>query len=223
MVDANSSRRRPNLSPTFIADLEQRLSMQFVPDGKGDFQQTFGPEDVFHYMYSIFHSPTYRERYAEFLKIDFPRLPLTSDKTLFAALAEKGAALVDLHLLRLPGTGGVGGAGGAAVLASPGKQGVNFPMAGTNTVEKVQYNAPLDEAPGYVSINGTQRFMGVDPATWETRIGGYQPLEKWLKDRKGRTLTVDDVQHYLRVIIALRETRRVMGEIDGLIPGWPLA
>lgn len=73
-----------------------------------------------------------------------------------------------------------------------------------------------------MSINSTQRFTGVDPETWEMHIGGYQPLEKWLKDRKGRTLTVDDIQHYLRMIIALRETRRLMSEIDDLIPGWPI-
>ncbi len=70
-----------------------------MPDGAGDLAQTVGPEDIFHYIYAVFHSPTYRERYAEFLKIDFPRVPLTSNRALFAALAAKGAALVDLHLL----------------------------------------------------------------------------------------------------------------------------
>lgn len=196
--------------------------MQFVEDGKGDLGATFGPEDVYHYAYAIFHSPTYRTRYAVFLKIDFPRLPLTNDRELFAALVAKGAALVDLHLLRLSGSGGVGGAGGAAILTSPGKQGVSYPIQGTNVVEKVLYNLPLDEAPGYVVINGSQRFVGIEPDTWEMRIGGYQPLEKWLKDRKGRKLTTEDVQHYLRMIIALRETRRIMTEIDSIIPAWPL-
>ncbi len=222
-VGIGSRDRRPNLSPAFISDLEQRLSMQFVPDGKGDLQATFGPEDIFHYAYALLHSPTYRSRYAEFLKIDFPRLPLTSNRELFAALAAKGAELVDLHLLRLPGSGGVGGAGGATILISPGKQGVAYPFPGTNVVEKIQYEAPLDASHGYVSINATQRFLGVDPQTWEMQIGGYQPLEKWLKDRKGRKLETGDVQHYLRMIIALRETRRIMAEIDAIIPAWPLA
>jgi len=221
-IGTSTNGRTPNVSPAFISDLEQRLSMQFVEDGKGDLGATFGPEDVYHYAYAIFHSPTYRTRYAVFLKIDFPRLPLTNDRELFAALVAKGAALVDLHLLRLSGSGGVGGAGGAAILTSPGKQGVSYPIQGTNVVEKVLYNLPLDEAPGYVVINGSQRFVGIEPDTWEMRIGGYQPLEKWLKDRKGRKLTTEDVQHYLRMIIALRETRRIMTEIDSIIPAWPL-
>jgi hypothetical protein len=165
---------------------------------------------VFHYAYAVFHSPTYRQRYAPFLKIDFPCLPWPKDREQFAALAAKGAALVDLHLLRVPGTGGVGGAGGAAVLQQPGKQGVQFPAAGTNVVDKVQYDASAER----VTINSTQCFAGVDPDTWAMGIGGYQPLDKWLKDRRGRTLTTDDVLHYLRMVLALRETRRIMEEID---------
>ncbi len=183
---------------------------------------TFGPEDVFHYAYTIFYSPTYRERYAEFLKIDFPRLPLTSDKNLFATLVQLGGQLVDLHLLRLPGSGGIGGASGAVILLQPGKAGVKFPISGNSAVEKITYVAPQDEQPGEVRINATQKFVGIDPETWEMQVGGYQPLEKWLKDRKGRTLSTDDISHYLRMIIALRETRRLMSEIDVAIGEWPI-
>ncbi|HDQ74204.1 MAG TPA: DNA methyltransferase, partial [Chloroflexi bacterium] len=91
--------RSPNLAPEFITDLSDRLGLRFIPDGRGDLSQTFGPEDVLHYTYAVFHSPTYRERYAEFLKIDFPRLPLTSDVGLFRDLTGLGADLVALHLL----------------------------------------------------------------------------------------------------------------------------
>jgi len=91
--------RRPSLSPDFITDLSQHLALRFIPDGRGDLSQTFGPEDIFHYTYAVFHSPTYRTRYTEFLKIDFPHLPLTSDRELFAILAGLGADLVALHLL----------------------------------------------------------------------------------------------------------------------------
>lgn len=214
--------RRPNLSEAFIKDITQRLELAFVQDGKGDLTTTLGPEDIFHYIYAIFHSPTYRSRYAEFLKIDFPRVPLTSDRELFSALVAKGAELVDLHLLRLPSTSGVGGAGGAAGLVNVGQQGVTFPHDGSNLVEKVQYVAPQGSEPGRVVFNSTQYVAGIEPATWSMQIGGYQPLEKWLKDRKGRTLTYDDIQHYMRVVVALRETRRIMAEIDAVIPGWPL-
>jgi hypothetical protein len=149
-------------------------------------------------------------------------VPLTSDRVLFAALAAKGAALVDLHLLRLPGAAGVGGAGGAAILQNPQQQGVLAPAQGDNQVEKVRYAEPQGDQPGRVYFNKEQFFGGIEPETWAMQIGGYQPLEKWLKDRKGRTLGIDDIQHYRRVVVALRETRRLMGEIDGLIPGWPL-
>ena len=220
--DAEAEGRWHNIHADFIKSIEQNVGLRFVSDGRGDHVETFGPEDIFHYIYAIFHSPTYRTRYAEFLKIDFPRLPVTSDTALFTDLVAKGAELVDLHLLRLPGSSGVGGNGGAAILLTPGKQGISFPHSGTGIVEKVVYIAPKESEPGRVAINGTQFFMGIDRDIWEAQIGGYQPLEKWLKDRKGRKLSMDDILHYMRIVIALRETQRIMAEIDGLIPGWPL-
>ena len=124
LFDAAEEHRRPNLSPEFVVELSERLGLAFVPDGRGDLKETFGPEDVFYYAYAVFHSPEYRERYAEFLKRDFPRLPLTSDKELFAALAEKGAELTGLHLM-----------------TSPALENfiTRFPEGGTNEVEKVRY------------------------------------------------------------------------------------
>jgi len=90
LFDAAEEKRKPNLSPEFVRELSERLGLEFVPDGRGDLAETFGPEDIFHYAYAVFHSPTYRDRYAEFLKRDFPRLPLTSDRALFEELAGKG-------------------------------------------------------------------------------------------------------------------------------------
>lgn len=189
-------------------------------------ERTFGPEDVFYYAYAVFHSPTYRERYAEFLKIDFPRLPLTSDRALFAALVEKGRRLVDLHLMR--DTGRIG--------PQPMLQG-----EGDYVVEKVRYvegasegeppqqpppggasAAPTGAAGGRVYVNATQYFSGVEPEVWEFHIGGYQVCHKWLKDRKGRQLTYDDIAHYQKIVLALRETRQLMQEIDKVIPRWPI-
>ncbi len=213
--------RSNNLDQSLIATFSHHLQLAFAADGKGDLITSFGPEDMFHYIYAIFHSPTYRTRYAEFLKIDFPRLPIISDTARFSDLVAKGADLVDLHLLRLPGSGGVGGNGGAAILLTPGKQGISFPHSGTRMVEKVIYSAPQGSEPGRVTINRTQHFAGIEPETWGAQVGGYQPLEKWLKDRKGRTLSMDDIQHYTRMVIALRETQRMMAEIDDRIPGWP--
>lgn len=203
--------RRPNLNPEFIKAVEEKLGLRFVPDGQGDLKETFGPEDVFYYAYAIFHSPTYRTRYEEFLKIDFPRLPLTSDRRLFAALVEKGAELVALHLMESP------------ALETPITR---YPVLGSDVVEKVRYLEPHkeqgEEIPGRVYINKEQYFEGIAPEVWDFHIGGYQVLNKWLKDRRGRRLSIDDSEHYQKIVVALKETMRLMEEIDGLIPSWPL-
>jgi predicted helicase len=174
-----------------------------VEDGTGDLEETFGPEDIFNYAYAVFHSPTYRSRYAEFLKIDFPRLPLTSDKGLFRALVAKGAELVSLHLMESPKLNNLI---------------TKYPVVGPNQVETVRY----DEANQRVYINKSQYFAGISPEVWNFHIGGYQVCQKWLKARKGRTLSYDDLTHYQKIIVALKETIRLMEEIDALIPGWPV-
>jgi predicted helicase len=208
--DISSDARRPNLSEGFIKDFSARLLMSFVADGRGDRVLTFGAEDVFAYMYAVFHSPTYRSRYAEFLKIDFPRLPLTSDAELFAALCEIGDSLLAVHLLEN--------------FPSPA---TTYPVAGTNEVEQVGYTEPGEDEPagGRVWINGEQFFAGVPEEVWNFHIGGYQVASKWLKDRKGRTLTYEDITHYRNVVAALGETLRLMSAIDAEIEqraGWPL-
>jgi predicted helicase len=195
--------RRPNLNPEFIKAVSDKLGLTFIEDGRGDLSETFGPEDIFNYAYAVFHSPTYRTRYAEFLKIDFPRLPLTSDKGLFKALAAKGAELIALHLMESPVLNNLI---------------TGYPVTGSNEVEKVTY----DDNNQRVYINKTQYFEDVPPEVWEFHIGGYQVCQKWLKDRKGRTLTYDELTHYQKVMVALRETMRLMEEIDDLILGWPI-
>ena len=200
--------RKANLAPAFVQALEQKLGLRFVPDGEGDGKTSFGPEDVFHYTYAVFHSPTYRARYAEFLKIDFPRLPLTANRELFFALAQRGKELVALHLLK-------------TWLVEEFI--TSYPTGGDNRVEKVAFAPdPKKPAVGRVAINANQYFGGVPVEVWSFKIGGYQVCEKWLKDRKGRVLSSEDINHYQRVIVALQGTIRLMAEIDGLIPGWPM-
>jgi predicted helicase len=173
---------------------------------RGDLQKTVGPEDVFHYAYAVFHSPTYRTRYTEFLKVDFPRLPLTGDAKLFRALAGRGAELVALHLMESPRLNDLI---------------TEFPVKGDNEVEKVQYTDDDQR----VWINAKQYFGGVAKAVWDFHVGGYQVCEKWLKDRKTRTLTYDDLQHYQKIVVILQETIRLMNEIDSVVEnrgGWPI-
>ena len=171
----------------------------------------------FNYAYAVFYSPTYRARYAEFLKIDFPRLPLTSNYLLFFELARFGEQLVELHLLE-----------------KDIESDVTFPEKGSNEVEFVKFeggnprvskgvsvnskntlaDARVSADSGKVYINKTQYFENIPEAAWNFHIGGYQVLQKWLKDRKGRTLVFDDLEHYGKVVSALSQTVELMQSID---------
>ncbi|MGC2458267.1 MAG: type ISP restriction/modification enzyme [Gallionellaceae bacterium] len=203
--DSAAGVRRPNLAPEFIADFSARLQLDFVPDGCGDLHKTFGPEDVFHYAYAVFHSPTYRSRYAEFLKGDFPRLPLTRDAAVFRNLCASGKELVALHLMeQLP------------------KLETRYPEAGDNTVDAVRYTEPASGVPGRIWINKKQYFDNVPPEVWGYHIGGYQVCQKWLKDRKGRQLSYDDLTHYRGIVAALARTIELQAAIDEAIGEWPL-
>lgn len=188
-----SESRIPNLNLEFINNISNNLWLQFVQDGKWDKTNTFGPEDVFDYIYAVLHSPTYREKYKEFLKIDFPRIPFTKDKVIFNQLIKYWEELRKIHLLEMGGTN---------------ENVVSYPMGGDNKVENIKY---WDNK---VWINDTQYFDGVHQIAWEFYIGGYQPAQKWLKDRKDRILNSDDVIHYQKMIVALIETDRVMKDID---------
>ena len=202
------SDRKPNLSDDFIQVAGAALGLEFVPDGPGDLSHSFGPEDVFHYVYAILHSPEYRRRYAGFLKSDFPRIPLCSARDLFAALVGHGRCLASLHLMESEGEGDV-----------------SFHIEGSNRIDKVSYMPPMDGQPGRVYVNRYQYFDGVAPETWEFTVGGYRPCEKWLNDRKGHNLDHDDIAHYRRLTAALAETTRIMPRIDADIDShgaWPI-
>ena len=203
--------RRPNLAAEFVNQFAETVGLKFIPDGHGDLKKTFGPEDIFNYLYAIFHSPSYRERYIEFLKLDYPRVPVPDDAVFFRKLCHCGSELVALHTMKAEGDTSVG-----------------FDVPGSNIVEHISYvpvNKETGIRQGRVHINAKQYFEGISPAVWQMRIGGYQVCEKWLKDRKGRTLTHDDIEHYQRTVSALAETRSLMAQIDALITdhgGWPL-
>jgi predicted helicase len=198
--------RTPNLSHDFVDKMIQDFGLKFISNGTGDLKKTFGPEDVLHYIYAVFHSPAYRSRYAEFLKIDFPRLPLTSNVELFRQLCGLGKELVALHLLE------------ASALNKPITK---FKGKGDNIVAK---GHPKYQD-GVVLVNASQGFEGVPEDVWEFHIGGYQVCEKWLKDRRERELSAEDIVHYGKVVSALGETIRIMKEVDGVIKvngGWPV-
>jgi hypothetical protein len=201
--------RVPNFNPDFINDIESKLNISFMPVGTGDLKSGFGPEDMFRYVYAIFYSPAYRDRYSEFLKRDFPRIPLTSNKELFRSLCSLGKELVELHLLR-----------------KDVQRITSYPIQGHHVIDKVRYTEPgQGDDEGKVWINKTQYFKGVPPEVWNFHVGGYRVCEKWLKDRKGRKLSFDDLEHYQKIVSALAETVRIMGEIDTVIEahgGFPI-
>ncbi|MCA3505158.1 MAG: hypothetical protein IOD05_18270, partial [Rhodobacter sp.] len=207
-----------SFGPDFQRQKAEQLGLLDTPwDGCGDLQRTFGPRDLFDYIYAVLHSPNYRSRYAEFLKSDFPRIPAPATRTTFAALAALGRQLVGLHLLRPED---------APILKSPD---IQFRGSGEARVAK----GYPEYQNGKVMINASRWFEDVPKATWQFHVGGYQVCEKWLKDRAGkggknpgpgRVLTEDDILHYRRVVTALTETRRLMAEIDTEIDkhgGWP--
>ena len=200
--------RKPNLDAKFTRSFASACGLDFIPDGAGDRTSTFGPEDIFRYIYAVLHSPEYRRRYADFLKSDFPRIPLPAHRAVFSALIIPGARLVSLHLME----------------ADNRRIAPAFPRTGSNQVDQVRYAPPSSGLPGCVWINREQYFESVEPEIWASTIGGYRPAEKWLKDRKGRTLSEDDIDHYRKIVAALTDTRRLMTEIDEVIGkhgGWP--
>ncbi len=185
-------KRTPNLNPAIVQQIAQKINLQFTHEKKQD-PATFAPIDILDYIYAVLHSPTYRETYKEFLKIDFPRVPYPKDAATFWALVALGGELRQIHLLESP---------------KVEKYVTQYPADGDNVVRKVKYEN------GNVYINETQHFANVPPVAWEFYIGGYQPAQKWLKDRKGRELSFEDILHYQKIIVALVETDGLMGEVD---------
>jgi predicted helicase len=204
-----STERVPNLNTAIVAQIGEKIGLRFVHEPVETLQcnvstttartsttpirTTFAPIDILDYIYAVLHSPTYREKYKEFLKIDFPRVPYPKDAATFWALVALGSEIRQLHLLESP---------------KVEEYITQYPEDGNNIVTKPKYQD------GKVYINDTQYFANVPEVAWHFYIGGYQPAQKWLKDRKERTLDFDDILHYQQMIVALTETARLMEEID---------
>lgn len=187
--------RKPNLNMDIVHELEQKLGLTFTPE-KEDATGTFAPIDILDYIYGVLHSNKYRNKYKEFLKIDFPCIPYPKNAEYFFKVAQPGKQLREIHLLESP---------------IINEFITSYPVGGDNEVVK----------PGYkdnkVYINRTQYFDNVPEIAWNFYIGGYQPAQKWLKDRKGRILSYEDVIHYQKIIKALTETHTFMQQIDEII------
>ena len=187
--------RTPNLNQDIVEQIASKIGLSFT-DEKEDIHGTFAPIDLLDYIYAVLHSPKYRETYKEFLKIDFPRVPYPTHTKTFIELVKLGGELRRIHLLESP---------------SVEQYITQYPEDGSNIVEKPIYKH------GNVYINDTQYFANVPEVAWTFYIGGYQPAQKWLKDRTGRQLSTADIQHYRKMIKALLETARLMQDIDTLL------
>ncbi len=187
-----NTERKPNLNPEIIKQIADGLGLKFTNE-KEKTKGSFAPIDVLDYIYAVLHSPTYREKYKEFLKIDFPRVPYPKDVSTFWQLVKLGGKIRQIHLLE------------SEVVEEYITQ---YPESGNDVVVKIKYE---DER---VYINETQYFDNVPETAWNFYIGGYQPAQKWLKDRKERELSYEDIMHYQKIIVALTETARLMKEID---------
>ena len=187
-----TAERIPNLNTEIIKQIAEKLGLTFTNE-KETTENTFAPIDILDYIYAVLHSLTYREKYKEFLKIDFPRVPYPKDQNTFWQLIKLGEEIRQIHLLESP---------------TVEKYITQYPMDGDNIVTKPKYQD------GKVYINNTQYFNFVPEIAWNFYIGGYQPAQKWLKDRKDRKLEIEDIFHYQKIIVALTETDRLMKEID---------
>jgi predicted helicase len=191
----SSEARRPNLNDAIVNEIAEKTGLRFTPE-KETTENTFAPIDILDYIYAVLHSPAYREKYREFLKIDFPRVPYPANAERFRALAALGADLRKAHLLEN--------------IAPQDSLGA-YPIEGSNTVEKPEYKDAK------VWINKQQYFDEVPLDVWDFSIGGYQSAQKWLKDRKSRTLNYDEIEHYQKILAALQVTIEIQARIDGFI------
>jgi len=200
--------RKPNLNADIVQQIAGNIGMPFTPE-KTAARNTFAPVDILDYIYAVLHGPTYRNKFREFLKIDFPRVPFPRDKKQFRALAKLGAELRALHLMESPKLNTL-----ITTYPEPGNNII------TRRLTKDDYELTDSTAGagrlGRVWLNDTQYFGAVPQTAWQFPIGGYLPAQKYLKDRRDRALTWDEIAHYQKIIVALVETAKVMKQIDAV-------
>lgn len=204
--ERNNSKKRSSSSTMMLfepkADYNVKrpnLSKALLEQLTMNFKKEPIPEQIFYYIYAVLYSNIYRSKYSEFLKIDFPRVPFTKDFKLFQKMSDLGKKLTELQLLK------------SKSLSNPISK---FQGDGDGIIEKPEYY----EKEKKVFINKEQYFEGIEKEIWKYQIGGYQVLDKWLKDRKGKILTLDDIRHYCKIVTTLKKTIEIQKKIDKLYP-----
>jgi len=196
----DENKKIPNLDKEITDKIAKKLGLKFTKK-KENQEDTFAPIDILDYIYAVLYSPSYRKMYKEFLKIDFPRVPYPDQKT-FWDLVKLGGKLRQIHLLE----------------SEKVKEYISsYPKNGSNEITRKLTKKDWEltgDSLGRIWINDEQYFDRIPLVAWEFYIGGYQPAQKWLKDRRGRKLDFDDIKHYLKIIVALNETHQIMQKID---------
>ncbi|GIK49583.1 MAG: hypothetical protein BroJett013_22800 [Alphaproteobacteria bacterium] len=187
--------RASNLKPELMQVFAEQCGLRFC-NGVVDPDTEFGPVDVFDYIYAVLHSTSYLDTFAEFLRINFPRIPYPRGGEQFRRIAALGSEMRAVHFLRHPNVQLVT---------------TRFPVPGRAVVQRPRFSE------GRVLINETQYFDGVSESAWSFPVGGFQPAQKWLKDREGRALTLDELRHWQKIVAAIGETERVVREINETI------
>ena len=248
---SQTTERTPNLNTEIVKQIAEKLGLTFTNE-KEITKNTFAPVDILDYIYAVLHSPTYREKYKEFLKIDFPRVPYPKDAKTFWQLVKLGGEIRQIHLLESPIVESfitqypidgdnvvtkikfisnhnfeeetlsniVNHYDTSHVVSTNNHDAISFPQPHLGSNDSQQFHEPSTEyiktIKGKVYINDTQYFDNVPEIAWNFYIGGYQPAQKWLKDRKDKKLEFEDILHYQKIIVALSETDRLMKEIDNI-------
>lgn len=196
--ECGSTTRHPNLDMEIVGKIAEKIGLQFEEEKSGNIE-AFCPMDLLDYIYGILHSPSYREQFKEFLKVDFPCIPYPTDANEFRRVAEIGGELRRVHLMEA-----------SLPLVT------EFNIKGAPIVEAIKVTDGNDDSLCKVWINDEQYFDNVPRVAWEFYIGGYQPAQKWLKDRKGMTLDFEHIMHYQYIVSALCKTHELMNKIDNI-------
>lgn len=188
--------REPNLDRNIVSQIADKIGVEFVPEERRNSGNVFLPINLLDYIYAILHSDSYRTKYKEFLKLEFPYIPFPQSEKQFRSLTSLGAQLRDMHLMDCDKMQ-------KAITA--------YPVTGDNIITKIVRRESK------VKINQQQYFTGISDAVWNFYVGGYQPAQKYLKERKGRKLTPDEIIHYQKIIVVLIETEKLMDKINEIV------
>ena len=197
--------RLPNLKTEYMDMFARLLNLKLLTGDRGDLEKTIGSYDIFAYIYGILHCTTYRKLNYDSLKYDFARIPPPPNLEFFKKIRDLGDKLIHNHL---------------EWERSEPSETVKFPNAGSNKVEVVEVLPSQRKNSLDIVINRTQEpiqlFTGVQSEVWNYRIGSFRVLERWLKERKNRILSFDELTLFLKIVASIERSIEIMDELDNV-------